>query len=138
MQEAELVAKLPVISSLPVSEEEAAEPYIISPDVETTQKYPGTLLIGLILIGIILIPATSVVSNEFSAWYMGRQHKDSRPVIVRLGILVFCLVIGFGLIYFLYFYTDFFVIQVEKKKPKKVSNVTSNTSEKPLPHLLSF
>lgn len=136
MQEAELVSKLPVVSSLPVGniEEEAAEPYIINADVDLPQKYPGTLLVGLILIGIILIPATSVISNEFSAWYMGRHHKDTRPPIVRLAILLFFLILGFGVIYFLFEYTQFFVIPSEKTSVKR----KSTSKEKPLPHPLNF
>lgn len=152
MQEAELVSKLPVISSLPVAtvEEEAAEPYIVNPDIEIPQKYPGALLVGLILIGIVLIPATSIITNEFSAWYMGRHHKDSRPAIVRLTLLIFCLIVGFGIIYFLYSYTNFFLIPSgQQKSTKKISNTsskpvktmyssTTNTPEKPLPHLLTL
>jgi|SRR5581483_10081170 len=145
MQAEELVSKLPVISSVPVGiieEEAAADSYLINPDLENPQKYPGTLLIGLILIGIILIPATSVLTNEFSAWYMGRHHKDARPPLMRLAILLFFLILGFGLIYFLYTYTVLFTIPIERQSTTKTKSVSSNPQgnqkpnvfTKPLPH----
>lgn len=135
MELGEDVTKFPVTSSLPVAgaleeEEEFPEGESISADTQK-EKYPWTLLLGLLLVGIVLIPTTSIIGNEFSSWYMGRRHKDSRSATSRLLILLVCLLIALFIIYVLYTRTSLFVIPPSKPTKKSTKKSTKLLTVKP-------